>query len=73
MDSDLYSRSGKAINNFSQTLLSSQSDLAKVIFKDPYNFSFLGISGLQRELDIEIQLTKRITDFLLEMAIYLND
>lgn len=33
---------GKTINNFNQTLPPPQSDLAKYIFKDPYNFSFLG-------------------------------
>ena len=33
---------GHAINNFEQTLPPPQSDLAKYIFKDPYNFSFLG-------------------------------
>lgn len=32
---------GHAINNFEQTLPPLQSDLAKYIFKDPYNFSFL--------------------------------
>ena len=31
---------GHAINNFEQTLPPLQSDLAKYIFKDPYNFSF---------------------------------
>lgn len=34
--SGLYSRSGKAINNFTNTLPHPQSDLAKSIFKDPY-------------------------------------
>lgn len=59
---------GKAINNFNQTLPPPQSDLAKYIFKDPYNFSFLGTVALQNELDIEKSLTSKITDFLLEMG-----
>ena len=42
---------GHAINNFDQTLPPAQSDLAKYIFKDPYNFSFLGTVALQNELD----------------------
>ncbi len=59
---------GHAVNNFEQTLPPAQSDLAKYIFKDPYNFSFLGTVALQNELDVEKSLTSRITDFLLEMG-----
>lgn len=47
---------------------SPQSDLARYIFKDPYNFSFIGTVALQNELDIEKSLTSKITDFLLEMG-----
>lgn len=59
---------GNAINNFTQTLPPPQSDLARYIFKDPYNFSFLGTVALQNELDIEKSLTSKVTDFLLEMG-----
>ena len=59
---------GHAINNFELTLPPPQSDLAKYIFKDPYNFSFLGTVALQNELDIEKTLTSKIADFLLEMG-----
>ncbi len=59
---------GNAINNFASTLPPLQSDLARYTFKDPYNFSFLGTVALQNELDIEKQLTQRVTDFLLEMG-----
>ena len=59
---------GHAINNFEQTLPPVQSDLARYIFKDPYNFSFIGTMALQNELDIEKSLTSKITDFLLEMG-----
>ncbi len=59
---------GHAINNFEETLPPPQSDLARYIFKDPYNFSFLGTVALQNELDIEKSLTSKITDFLLEMG-----
>ena len=58
---------GHAINNFEQTLPPPQSDLARYIFKDPYNFSFIGTVALQNELDIEKSLTSKITDFLLEL------
>lgn len=59
---------GHTINNFEQTLPPLQSDLARYIFKDPYNFSFIGTVALQNELDIEKSLTSKITDFLLEMG-----
>ena len=59
---------GHVINNFEQTLPPPQSDLARYIFKDPYNFSFIGTVALQNELDIEKSLTSKITDFLLEMG-----
>lgn len=59
---------GHTINNFEQTLPPLHSDLARYIFKDPYNFSFIGTVALQNELDIEKSLTSKITDFLLEMG-----
>jgi predicted nuclease of restriction endonuclease-like (RecB) superfamily len=59
---------GHSINNFEQTLPPPQSDLARYIFKDPYNFSFLGTVALQNELDVEKSLASKITDFLLEMG-----
>lgn len=59
---------GRVINNFEQTLPAPQSDLARYIFKDPYNFSFIGTVALQNELDIEKSLTNKISEFLLEMG-----
>jgi len=66
--SNLYKRSAKAINNFKETLPAYQSDLAKGIFKDPYNFGFLQLSKKVKEHELEKQLTERITDFLLELG-----
>lgn len=66
--SNLYARSGKALNNFQQTLPGYQSDLAKSIFKDPYHFDFLMLSTKVKELEIEVLLTQKITDFLLELG-----
>ncbi|WP_348799342.1 PDDEXK nuclease domain-containing protein [Flavobacterium adhaerens] len=68
IQSKLYSRSGKALNNFEQTLPEYQSDLAKSIFKDPYHFDFLMLSTKVKELEIEKLLTQKITDFLLELG-----
>ena len=43
IETNLYARDGKAITNFEATLPPLQSDLAKEITKDPYNFDFLSI------------------------------
>jgi predicted nuclease of restriction endonuclease-like (RecB) superfamily len=66
--SRLYERDGKALNNFERTLPDYQSDLAKSIFKDPYNFDFLMLSQKVKEVEIENLLTQKITDFLLELG-----
>lgn len=68
VSSGLYERYGKAITNFSQTLPSVQSNLAQAAFKDPYHFGFLDVVGKRNELEIERQLTEKISDFLLEMG-----
>lgn len=68
IQSNLFGRSGKALNNFEQTLPEYQSDLAKSIFKDPYHFDFLMLSVKVKELEIEKLLTQKITDFLLELG-----
>ncbi|MDR2204551.1 MAG: PDDEXK nuclease domain-containing protein [Flavobacteriaceae bacterium] len=68
IQSKLYERDGKALNNFELTLPDYQSDLAKGIFKDPYNFDFLMLSRKAKEIEIENLLTQKITDFLLELG-----
>ena len=68
IESKLYERNGKAINNFKHTLPDYQSDLAKSIFKDPYHFGFLTLATKIKELEIEKLLTEKITDFLLELG-----
>lgn len=42
--------------------------LAQRILKDPYNFSFLSLEPEVQELDLEKQLTEKITRFLLELG-----
>ena len=68
IQSELFKRNGRAINNFHYTLPEYQSDLAKGIFKDPYNFGFLTLPNKIKELEIEKLLTEKITDFLLELG-----
>lgn len=65
---DLFSRAGKSINNFNHTLPSPQSELAQETLKDPYAFDFISIAQPYRERDIENQLVKHITRFLLELG-----
>lgn len=68
IESDLYSRQGKAITNFKATLPALKSDLAEQTLKDPYNFSFLMIDEKAREREIELELTAHIQRFLLELG-----
>lgn len=66
--SNLYGRQGKAATNFSKTLPSPHSDLAKQTLKDPYSFDFLTMAQPYNERDIEKQLVNHITKFLLELG-----
>ncbi len=69
VDLDFYSRSGRAITNFQETLPEPQSELAVETLKDPYKFDFLTLQEKALEKDIEDQLVKHITSFLLELGI----
>jgi len=68
IQSNLYSREGRSINNFQNTLLSPQSDLANQILKNPYTFDFLSIGKDAYEREIEKELVKHIEKFLLELG-----
>lgn len=68
LSSDLYERQGKALNNFTATLPSETSDLAKEITKDPYNFAFTGITGKYNERKLKDALLHNITKFLIELG-----
>ena len=65
---DLYQRQGRAITNFEQTLIKPNSELATETLKDPYKFDFLMLEEKALERDIEEQLVKNITSFLLELG-----
>jgi len=66
--SDLFFRQGKSITNFNKTLLAPLSDLAQQTLKDPYVFDFMTLSEPYKEKDIENQLVKHVTKFLLELG-----
>jgi predicted nuclease of restriction endonuclease-like (RecB) superfamily len=66
--SDLYSRQGKAITNFSTALPSVQSDLANEILRDPFNFDFLELRKDAAERELEEGLLTHIRKFLIELG-----
>ena len=68
IESNLYERQGKAITNFKITLPKPQSDLAQQTIKDPYIFDFLTINEQVQEKELETNLLKHITKFLLELG-----
>lgn len=68
IESGLFYRQNKAINNFEKTLPPIQSDLAKEITKDPYIFDFLALSDEYKEKELENALIDNIKEFLLELG-----
>lgn len=68
VETKLYQREDKAVTNFSETLTPIQSDLAREITKDPYNFDFLTLTKKYQEKELEQALTDNITNFLLELG-----
>ena len=68
LDADLYHKQGKALNNFDRLLPEVQSDLAKEVLKDPYNFDFLTLTENYKERELETALSENITKMLLELG-----
>jgi len=69
IESGLYRRQGKALTNFTQTLPEPQSDLARQVLKDPYNFDFLTLAEGAREKELEAGLLEHVRKFLLELGV----
>jgi len=68
IESGLYKREGKAVNNFALTLPKPQSDLASQTLKDPYMFDFLTMTKDYNERDLENALVSHVRQFLLELG-----
>ena len=68
LDTNLYKREGKAINNFEYRLPKENSDLAKQITKDPYNFDFLALKDEYNEKELKDALIDNIQKFLIELG-----
>ena len=66
----LYDRSTaeEKTHNFPKVLPPVQSELAIQTLKDPYIFDFLTLAKDYKEKDLEDQLVKHITQFLLELG-----
>ena len=68
IDGKLFKVQGSAVTNFDTALPVPQSQLAKEILKDPYNFDFLAMKPKYDEHDLEEALVSNITHFLLELG-----
>jgi len=69
IEARLFHRQGKALNNFQRTLPAPQSDLARQLLKDPYNFDFLTLAEDAHEKEVETGLIEHIQKFLVELGI----
>lgn len=65
---DYYHTSGGAITNFSERLPSPQSELAQAITKDTYDFGFVSLKKGYEEEELETELERQLTRFLLELG-----
>jgi predicted nuclease of restriction endonuclease-like (RecB) superfamily len=68
IDANLFHRQGKALTNFTQTLPSPQSDLARDTLKDPYIFDFLMLQKASQEKVLQAALLQHLQHFLLELG-----
>ena len=56
------------VSNFKDRLPELQSDMAQEVLKDPYIFDFLSVGDEAHEREVEHELVKHITEFLLELG-----
>ena len=68
VESGLFQRQGRAVNNFDRTLPAPQSELAQQLLKDPYTFDFLSLGAKAQERDLERGLLDHVRSFLLELG-----
>lgn len=68
MEADLFRRKGRAITNFDTTMPKPQSELAREIFKNPYQLGFLDLAEDSSERDLENAIINNIIRFLQELG-----
>lgn len=66
--SALHLRQGKAETNFHAALTDPDSDLARELLKDPYDFSFISLHEKYREQELKSELVKNVEQFLQELG-----
>ena len=66
--SNLHLRQGQAETNFDLALPGAESDLAKELLKDPYDFSFIAMDEKYREAELKAELIRNIEQFLQELG-----
>lgn len=65
IEAGAHRRQGKALTNFTATLPAPQSDLARDLLKDPYNFDFLTLADDAQERHLQIGLLDHLREFLM--------
>lgn len=70
IETDLYEREGKAVNNFALTMPEIDSELINEITKDPYCFNFLpaGVKEKHTEAQLKKALVQDLKHFFMELG-----
>lgn len=68
IDSKAHLREINTTNNFALALPSEESDLAKSLVKDHYQFGFVDMANVKKETDLEDELVLHVSQFLTEMG-----
>ncbi len=69
IEAQAHTRQGKALTNFAATLPPPQSDLARDVLKDPYNFDFLTLADDAQEKHLQAGLLEHLREFLIELGV----
>jgi predicted nuclease of restriction endonuclease-like (RecB) superfamily len=69
IEAGAHRRQGKALTNFAATLPAPQSDLARDLLKDPYNFDFLTLADDAQEKHHQAGLLDHLREFLIELGV----
>lgn len=68
IDSKAHLREINTTNNFALALPAEESDLAKALVKDHYQFGFVDMANVKKETDLEDELVLHVSQFLTEMG-----
>lgn len=68
VNNGLYERQGKAVNNFPTTLALPTGDLAKELFNDPLNLSFVKLKAAYDEDNLKQVLVRHVNQLLMSLG-----